>query len=470
VHFSHVLMANSSLADIFGTLTVWFRYLRSMFTPRFQLNDPNEPSNSFKNLNLIPRCLQDPLFLTVKNPTPAQQNTLLQQAGAVVHHGVFDMIATALKNGTELDRNFLSIIAETGKVIIEEATSLVWNEGGPELSRYVVIKRLSPDDSETEYLNESEEEFFSGDLFQLTIEISKKGEVEATLGWENGDCVESHESLISRWQKIDSVFRELKTEPPGFDLLPYAVAHSDTRNDDEYNVNGITLVCYAVEADVIVQDLDREGWASQNDPDDDDDERSHDDDEDQEDEFGLFSSSQADVEGKELSLSDLHAPSARGYLSEDEASGDTQSSAPFPGEDLTIIEPTPGQLSTIAKLSSITIPRKLAGQLLEMTRTKAPVRPEDFDYLESGIREPLAIHRRVTYTLEGSFSEAHRYSIDECEFNKPTMFSIDLFHQPALTRDSSDLVKSVLHWEIFSADADIPNWDRIVKAAKDRRP
>jgi hypothetical protein len=105
-----------------------------------------------------------------------------------------------------------------------------------------------------------------------------------------------------------------------------------------------------------------------------------------------------------------------------------------------------------------------------MTREKAPIVPQDFEHLAPTVREPLAIHRRATYLLEGSFSEAHRYSIDEYTLDKPTMFSIDLFRQPALTHDSSDFVKGVLHWEIFTSDADIPNWDRIVRAAKERRP
>ena len=442
-----------------------------MSTPRFQLNDPNEPSNSLKNLNFIPRFLQDPLFITIKNPTAAQQATLLDEAKAVIHPEAFHMIASALKNGTELDRNLLSHIAETGRVVIEEASSLVWNKATPEVSRYIVIRRLVPEESDMDLRdNQNSPELFSGDLFQLTLEHNGRGELEATLGWENGDCAESHQSLIRRWEMVDTVFRRLKMAPPPLDLLPCAAAHSDNRGDDEYNINGVTLVCYRINEDVILQDLSGDERGRRADQDEGAEERLRDNepDDDDEDPFGLFTSARDGVEQEPGSVSDLHLPSSSDYTDGNEFEDGVSESYPYPGEDLTILDPTARQLTTIAQLSSMRITTDLAEHLLQMARTHAPLTSQDFEFVAPSIRDPLAFHRRVTYTLQGSFSEAHRYSIDEFTLNKPTMFSINLFRQPALTKDSGDFVKGVLHWEMFSDDADIPNWDRILKVAKER--
>jgi hypothetical protein len=153
-----------------------------MSTTRFQLTAPDEPSNSLKNLNFIPRFLQDPLLVTLKDPTPTQQAILLNEAGVTLHPYAFEMIATALKEGKELDRNVLSHIAETGRAIIEEATSPVWRKGAPEVSRYVVIKRVEPEESEMYIRNEElSEPYFNGNILQLTIENTDRGEIKATL-------------------------------------------------------------------------------------------------------------------------------------------------------------------------------------------------------------------------------------------------------------------------------------------------
>jgi hypothetical protein len=222
--------------------------------------------------------------------------------------------------------------------------------------------------------------------------------------------------------------------------------------------------------DVILQDLSRDerGRRADQDEVDEDPFRDNEADDDDEDPFGLFTSARDGVEQEPGSVSDLYLPSSSDYTDDDEFEDSASETHPYPGEDLTILDPTARQLTTIAQLSSMRITKDLAEHLLQMARTHAPLTAQDFEFVAPSIREPLAFHHRVTYTLQGSFSEAHRYSIDEFTLNKPTMFSINLFRQPALTKDSADFVKGVLHWEMFSDDADIPNWDRILKVAKER--
>ena len=430
----------------------------SMPTPRFQLPFPDESPDSLKNQTLILKCLQDPLHIVLKNPTPFEQDMLLRHVRAQLPAATLGMIIESLRNDTPLDRGALSYVAELSKVTIEDATSLVWNKGTPELTRYVVISSLA-DDRESE--NSEESRHFSSDRFQLTIDKLASGDIEVALGWENGDCAESLDSLNQRWQQMDSVYTSLKRPTLPWDLLPIAVEREEGSHDDEYVFEGLTMVAYPMSPDVILQDLEseernkREGAHDES--------RDADENDDREDEFGLF-------EGVETGEAPDDDDDLEDNLAHDTSAPDAdEESLAMPGDDLIIIDPSPVQLTAIAKLSSMPVSKEFIQRVMMATYEAAPITTSRFETIPTKAKEKVCVHTRTTYILDGSLTESRRYSIDECDLNKPTMFRIDLSRHKSSTPGKPDVLKGVLHWEHFTPECEVANWDRIVEIARRRK-
>ena len=432
---------------------------RNMLTPRFQLPDPDESPDSLKNQTLILRCMQDPLHVAIKNPSDGELEALLRQVPASLPTGALHMIIESLRENTPLDRGALSFIAEVSKATVEEATSLVWNDGKPELTRYVVISGLG-EEPESDGPNSSQG--FAPDNFQLTIDRTGTGDIEVALGWENGDCAESLEALNDRWTRMNEVYKSLGREALPWDLLPHAIERSAQSHDDEYVFEGLTMAAYPMDLDVILQDLETEERLRQEDVQ----EASghhHDDARDDDDEWGLFQG----VNTGEAPDDDEHAADFEDdSRSQSDEGQDGSDALIMPGEDLTIIDPTSHQLTSIAKLSSMPVSRQLIEQLMQATREGAPLQPDKFKFVSAKIREQICLHQRGTFILNGSMTETQRYSLDEVDLNKPTMFCINLTYQTPSTPQPDGVLKSVLHWEHFLPDYDVPNWDKIVDIAK----
>ena len=415
-----------------------------MLTPRFQLPDPNQSPDSLKNKTLILRCQQDPLHVAIKNPTPPQLEALLRHVNASLPSSIVGGLVESLRNETPINRGDMSFVAEVSKATIEEATSLVWNKGQPELTRYVVISSLS-EDRDTDDADDTHKRF-SGDRFQLTLDRTSDGHVEVALGWENGDCAESLESLNARWKKINEVYQSLEKPSPPWDLLPHATERAKGSHDDEYVFEGLTLVAYPMDPDVILEDIQD---SREHEP---DIAAGHDDDDEPEDEFGLF---KGVTTGESPHVDE-----------EEEDDGDARPESP--GDDLTIIDPTPTQLTKIAALSSMPVTKDLIQRLMMLTYENGPITAERFEKVPSKVRESICVHRRATYILDGSLTESTRYSLDECDLNKPTMFTINLSSQKSTNPGQPNFLKSVLHWEFFSPECDVANWERIVAIARKR--
>ena len=439
-----------------------------MSTPRFQLPNPDESPNSLKNQSLILRCLQDPLYVVIKNPTPQQLAVLLRHVQASLPLATVGMIVESLRNETPLDRGALSYVAEKSKAAIEEGTSLVWHEGNPDLTRYVVIS--SPSEEQQHSEDEESSRTFSGDRFQLTIDRTDSGDVEVSLGWENGDCAESLESLNERWKRVNRVYIELDKEVPPWDLLPHAIERNHKNHDDEYTFDELTLVAYPMDPNVILQDLhdEKKGAGTRERDDSDLDE----DGDEPDDPYGLFTGAQAeeapDVDSEEAD-GERNAKTTSSGLKNSRTDEDDAEDLVMEGDDLTIIDPSPTQLNRIAQLSSMPMTRDIVERVINLTKENGLITVAGFDNLPAHISSALCIHRRATYILNGSLSETSRYSLDENDLNKPTMFTINLFRQRATSAGQADQVKSVLHWECFSPDCTVANWARIVEIARKRR-
>lgn len=429
-----------------------------MPTPRFQLPFPDESSNSLKNQTFIPKCLQDPLHVVLKNPTDFEQEMLLRHVGAQLPPATLGMIIENVRNNTPLERGILSHVSELSKVKIEDATSLVWNKEVPEVTRYVVISSI-PEGQETSQSDALRH--FSSDRFQLTIDRLASGDIEVALGWENGDCAESLESLNQRWRRMDSVYHSLQRPSLPWDLLPIATERAEGSHDDQYIFEGLTMVAYPMDPDVIVQDLEAEERDKRESARHSSEERDEDDDDDLEDEFGLFEGVHT---GETLDADD--EPEGEGTNTLESAEGDEEEGLSMPGDDLVILDPTPNQLTAIAKLSGMPVTRELVQRLMMTTYEGAPIAPARFTSLPAKVRESICVHSRTTYTLNQTFSESRRYSIDECDLNKPTMFTIDLTRLKSSQPGRADVLKSVLHWEHFTPDCEVPHWDRIIEIAR----
>lgn len=431
-----------------------------MHTPRFQLPNPDESPNSLKNQTLILRCMQDPLHVVMKDPNNFELGVLMRHVGVSLPFTVVRMIVESLRDDTPIDRGALSFVAEISKASVEEATSLVWNNGKPELTRYVVISSL-PDEQESQTTESSRD--FSPDRFQLTIDKTSKGEIEVALGWENGDCAESLDSLNERWKRMNALYKELGKDPLPWDLLPHASERETGSHDDEYPFQGLTMVAYPMDPDVILQDLnieertkreeDHEGNGNHHDHDRDDGDES-------DDAWGLFHG----VDTGESPDSDDENETPTSTLEDEEAS----EYPAMPGDDLTIIDPTSRQLYSIAKLSSMPVSKELINEIMQTTREGAQLTPARFASVPADIREQICVHQRGTFILNGSMTETHRYALDEVDLNKPTMFCMNLYYQRPSSPKKEGILKSVLHWEQFSPNADVPNWDRIVDIARRR--
>jgi hypothetical protein len=429
-----------------------------MHTPRFQLPFPDESPDSLKNQTLILKCLQDPLHVVIKNPTDFEQEMLLRPVGAQLPASTLGMIIESIRNNTPLDRGALSHVAEVSKVKIEDATSLVWSKGIPEVTRYVVISSLVPEGDDPHSENSHH---FSSDRFQLTIDKLPSGDIEVALGWENGDCAESLDALNQRWRKMDAVYHSLKRPTLPWDLLSTATERAKESHDDEYIFEGLTMVAYPMSPDVILQDLEGTQQNKHESARENSQEHDEDEDDDNDDPFGLFNG----VHTGEAPDPD-DEPEDDAVDTRESAETTAESELAMPGDDLTILDPTPGQLTAIAKLSGMPISKDLVQRLMMTTYEGAQLTPMRFESVPAKTKEKICVHSRTTYILNRTFSDSRRYSIDECDLNKPTMFTIDLSREKATSPGRAEILKSVLHWEHFTSDCEVKNWDRIVEIAR----
>jgi hypothetical protein len=437
-----------------------------MHSPRFTFPHPEESPNSLKNLNLIITCLQDPRRLELITPTIRDAEKLISHIGASVHPGVLAMAWDALRENKPLDKGLISLTSPTSRATIEERETLVWHDDTSTVCREITIRRLAPTEGSMSVAEESNCHD-AGDHFHLEVTLSRTdtGAICVGVQWEGGSEAESMASLNKRWEKIQGVFTLLGEECAPWDLLPFAVEKSDRDDDDTYKFQRVRLYATLFPAELVELELKQEreaqARAEREDSDDRDTERDEDDetwgDSSYTSEFERDEDDEVEANDDEFEEGDSLPYSSQIHT---------------PDQSLTILNPTPSQISRIANLSQMPLTPEIIEEVMAFTRKGSPLMPEAFEGHSSRALRDLAIHRRTTFTMDRSLSTTHFYDLvtyTAAEDLPDPSLAISLSVERLPLPGEEPFIKSLFEWTAFCEVAKIENWDRILRIAKDRR-
>lgn len=441
-----------------------------MHSPRFTFPHPEESPGSLKNLNLIITCLQDPRRLELITPTIRDAEKLISHIGASVHPGVLAMAWDALRENKPLDKGLISLTTPTSRATIEERETLVWHDDTSTVCREIAIRRLSPMEGSMSVAEESNCHD-TGDHFHLEVTLSRTDTGEICMGvqWEGGSEAESIASLNKRWEKIQAVFTLLGEARAPWDLLPFAVEKSDRDDDDTYVFPKVRLYATLFPAELVEHELEQERQAqarAERERQEDWDTESDEDDESWKD--SSFSSEFERDEDDGVEANDDECEEGDSLHREDPYPSHIHT----PDQSLTILNPTPSQISKIANLSQMPLTPEIVEEVIACTRKGTPLMPEAFEGHSSRALRDLAIHRRTTFTMDRSLSTRHSYDLvtytTADDLPDPSL-AISLSVERLPLPEEEPFIKSVFEWTAFSEVAKIKNWDRILRIAKDRR-
>jgi hypothetical protein len=372
----------------------------------------------------------DPSELILLDPPQDKLDFCLSQVDTSLHPSVLEMIENSLKNELPLDVAILSQSAETSRALIEERVTLRIEEGQPRYIRAVVISKLRPPDG-------LELEHFDEDHRDLALHISKSvtGKIEAILTWDDGNLSTDLTMLRERWERVDKLYTDLGLPVLPFDLGPLAHDPSGQDPDPLFDFKGTTLAAYLTPPEVI-----------------------------------LTYHENSNPTDEELSLPEDGDPASLFEDEEDEDEGTPSMShrgalKPEPGEELTIMNPTATQLSKIANLSGLPASPALMKKLLDATLNGQDLTPQNFESLSVRDYENVAISSRKTFQLAGSLSRRTMISVEDIRDNEGVGFTLNLTHSAGVNSNKKASLQAVLNWTIFSLDAHVENWDRILRIA-----
>lgn len=439
-----------------------------MHSPRFTFPNPEESRDSLKNLNLIITCLQDPRRVELKVPTIRDAEKLISHIGASVHPGVLAMAWDSLRENKPLDKGLISLTTPTSRATIEEKETLVWHHNACTVCRELAIRKLSPPEGSISAAEESNCHDTADDFhLEVTLSRTEAGEVCVGLQWQDGSEAESITSLNKRWEKIQEAFKVLGEQRVPWDLLPFAIEKSDKDDDDTYEFPKARLYATLFPAELVEHELEQERQAQARA----ERERSEDRDteSDEEDETWRDSSYSSEFERDE----DEDVDSGDGEDQESLPAEDPYTSQPSSSDQsLTILDPTPAQIRTIANLSQMRLTNGIVEEVIAFAKKESPLMPEAFECHASEALNDLAICRRTTYTMDRSLRTSHSYDFinhTAAEDLPDPSLSISLSLQRLPVPGEEPFIKSVFEWTIFSDVARIENWERILQIAKERR-
>ena len=441
-----------------------------MHSPRFTFPHPEESPDSLKNLSLIITCLQDPRRVELKVPTIRDAEKLISHIGASVHPGVLAMAWDSLRENKPLDKGLISLTTPTSRATIEERETLVRHDSQSTVCREITIRKLSPEEGSMSVAEESNCHDQAEDFhLEVTLSRTEAGEVCVGVQWEDGAEAESITSLNKRWEKIQEVFKVLGEQCAPWDLLPFAVEKSDKDDDDTYVFPKVRLYATLFPAELVEHELEQEREAqarAEREKSEDRDTESDEDDERWGDSTYSSEVERDEDENKEADDEDLDEGESRD-------TDDPYTAQPYtPDQSLTILDPTPLQISTIANLSRMPLTNGIIEEVIAFAKKGSPLMPEAFEGHSSQVLNDLAIYRRTTYTMERSLRTNHSYGFithTALEDLPDPSLSISLTLERLPLPGEEPFIKSVFEWTIFSEIAKIENWDRILRIAKERR-
>lgn len=424
---------------LIGILTileaVYLRYC-SMGSSRFSF--PTSPNDPNPEAQFMYKGEHDPSELILLDPPQDKLNFCLSQVEVSLHPTVLQMIEHSLTNDLPLDVAILSETAETSRALVEERVTLRVEEGQPTYIRAVVISKLLPPD-------EIELEYFDEDHRDLALHITKSitGKIEAILTWEDESLSTDLNMLRERWERVDKLYTDLGLPVLPFDLGPLAHDPSGQVPDPLFDYKGTTLAAYPTPPEVILTyhenspTDERESWGpisplEDGDP------------------AGIY----ADEDDEDLDDDD-----------ETPSTSNDRKLTPEPGEELTITNPTAIQLSKIANLSGMPASPSLMRKLILAIQNNQEVAPQNFGSLPVEEYENVAISSRKTFQLGGGLSRISKISVEDIRDHDGVGFTINLTHSAGSTSHKKASLQAVLNWAIFSVEAHVENWDRILRLA-----
>jgi hypothetical protein len=254
-----------------------------------------------------------------------------------------------------------------------------------------------------------------------------------------------------------------------WDLLPFAVEKSDRDDDDTYKFQRVRLYATLFPAELVELELDQEREAQARAERENSDDRDTESDED--DETWSDSSYTSEFEQDEddgVGANDDEFGEGDSLHGEDPYPSQTHT----PDQSLTILNPTPSQISRIANLSHMPLTPEIVEEVLAFTKKGSPLMPEAFEGHSSRALSDLAIHRRTTFTMDRSLNTRHSYDLvtyTAAEALPDPSLAISLSVERLPLPGEEPFIKSFFEWTAFSEVAKIENWDRILRIAKDRR-
>ena len=412
---------------------VYLRYC-SMGSSRFSF--PTSPNNPNPETQFMYKGEHDPSELILLDPPQDKLNFCLSQVEVSLHPTVLEMIEQCLTNDLPLDVAILSETAETSRALVEERVTLRVEEGQPTYIRAVVISKLLPPD-------EIELEYFDEDHRDLALHITKSitGKIEAILTWEDESLSTDLNMLRERWERVDKLYTDLGLPVLPFDLGPLAHDPSGQDPDPLFDYKGTTLAAYPTPPEVILT---------------------------------YHENSPTDEKETWKPISPLEDGDSAGiYVDEDDQDIDDEAPStsndrkltPEPGEELTIINPTAIQLSKIANLSGMPASPSLMRKLILAVQKSQEITPQNFASISAEEYENVAISSRKTFQLGGGLSRQSVISVEDIRDHDGVGFTINLTHSAGSTSHKKASLQAVLNWAIFSVEAHVENWDRILQIA-----
>lgn len=411
----------------------------------------NTPGDDFGGDPLIFKFDQDPRDITIINPTSDQLQTALTHVHVNLHATVLEMAEAAIRQGSPLNDTFLFAAAECSRACVEEILTTGWKNGTPEPIREVRIKRLPPQSEQEEIAREEQIDF------QLLLRKTSKGEVEASLSWDIDDMACNLNELRARWNRVDDVCTSWGRDPLPWDLSTLTITPPDAEyRDTHYSHKGLRVGAYPAPDEVILDYTDEQ--KPQRDLDDEDSFSPGANEED--DERSEFASPTED-EGQDT----ISAGSGGKKGTATNEAGNIEEPE---GHDISIREPSAGQLARIARLSNLAINQDAFELAIAALRSDSEVESRAFASTKAEVLENIYFQSKRSYSLKGNLVEERTLAFHDANDESPVAFSIELTSRKNDTAGSPRVVDAWLHWEVLSSDAAVANWRQIVAIAKQK--
>ena len=420
-----------------------------MSSQRYNTPHPS-PEDDFSGPSLIFKFDQDPRDITIINPTPDQLETALSHLRVSLHASVLEMVESAVREDTPLNRGILSMAAECSRTHVEERRTTGWTKGQPEATREIIIERLPPQSEQEELAREEEI------AFKLILKKTAHGEVEASLTWDIDDMAANLNELRKRWERVDDVCKSWGGAPLPWDLSTLTITPPGAEyRDTHYTHKGLRVGAYPASDEVILDYSD--GQTPARGFDDTDQLRLDRDEQDDGHEFELgadsYEDSTASVSShKQLENYDAHS---KEFVEPE-------------GHDILIAEPTAIQLARISRLSNHAISKETFERVLGALRSNTEVDGSAFAATKSDVLENMYFQSKRTYSLKGNLIEERSVAFHDATEENPVAFSIELTSRKKESVGTPEVVEALLHWELLSSDAEVAHWKQILSISNQK--